>query len=58
MKTYRTEKNLPDRPLFTNNDRKYHGLPLHRKTWKSGKRYRSRCEQLEAVNAFIDYTNR
>ena len=42
--------------LLTNNSRKMNGLPLHRKKNKK-KRYLTRCEATETVNAFIDYCN-
>lgn len=38
----------------TNNSRKKHHLPLHRKFTK-GKRYQSRCEALEAFEALYYY---
>lgn len=39
---------------LTNNERKINGLPLHRKTNKH-KRYKTRCEQMETINAFLNY---
>lgn len=42
--------------LLTNNSRKMNGLPLHRKKNKK-KRYFTRCEATETINAFIDYCN-
>lgn len=43
--------------LLTNNQRKMHGLPLWRKK-NHKKRYYTRCEADEVVEAFIDYYNR
>lgn len=43
-------------PIFTNNERKRAGLPLLRKANKK-KRFYTRCEARETVNAFIDWTN-
>jgi hypothetical protein len=43
--------------LFSNNQRKMHGLPLHRKSNKK-KRFYTRCEGIETINAFIDWCNR
>ena len=40
--------------INSNNSRKMHGLPLHRKKNKS-KRFYTRCEAWEAVEAFLDY---
>lgn len=40
--------------LLSNNQRKMHGLPLHRKKNK-GKRYLTRCEGIETIRAFVDY---
>ena len=40
----------------TNNSRKMAGLPLRRKA-SAGKRYKTRCEAIEAIAAFLDYTN-
>ena len=42
--------------LLTNNDRKMHGLPLHRKKNKR-KRCYTRCEAIETIDAFLDYCN-
>lgn len=42
--------------LLTNNARRFAGKAPHRKG--KGKRYKTRCEQIETVNAFIDYCNR
>lgn len=50
-KVIKTEK-----MLLSNNDRKYHGLPLHRKT-NGKKRYFTRCEVSETIDAFLDYCN-
>ena len=43
--------------LLTNNQRKMAGLPLHRKL-NGNKRYKTRCEASEAIDAFLDYCNR
>ena len=43
--------------LLTNNSRKMAGLPLHRKSNK-GKRYLTRCENMEVFMAFIDYARK
>ena len=40
--------------LPTNNSRRMHGLPLHRKTDKR-KRYYTRCKAAEVVSALLDY---
>ena len=40
--------------LLSNNQRKMHGQPLHRKT-NSDKRYKTRCEAWETVGAFLNY---
>lgn len=40
--------------LLTNNQRKMHGLPLWRKKNKK-KRYYTRCEVSETIDAFLDY---
>lgn len=51
------KKNInPDKYYGTNNSRKQAGLPLRRKT-NSGKRYKTRCEAMEAISAFLDYTH-
>jgi hypothetical protein len=42
--------------LYTNNARKMNGIPLMRKASR-GKRSATRCEQLEAVAAFLDYSS-
>ena len=44
------------KPIFSNNDRKRHGIPLHRKTDRR-RRYFTRNEPTETTNAFIDWTN-
>lgn len=44
-----------DRPILTNNDRRRAGLPTLRKG--KGKRYKTRCEAMETISAFIDYVN-
>ena len=43
--------------LLTNNQRKMHGLPLWRKKNKK-KRYYTRCEAFETIDAFLDYCYR
>lgn len=43
--------------LFSNNQRKMHGLPLHRKSNKK-KRFCTRCEGIETIRDFIDWCNR
>lgn len=43
--------------LLSNNQRKMHGLPLRRKSNKK-KRFYTRCEGIETINAFIDWCNR
>lgn len=53
---YHTILSSRKNPIFTNNDRKRAGLPLLRKANKK-KRFYSRCEARETVNAFIDWTN-
>ena len=40
--------------LFTNNSRKLHGLPLHRKK-DQRKRNWTRCEADETIEAFLDF---
>lgn len=40
----------------TNNSRKMHGIPKHRKLNKK-KRFYTRCEAMEAVGAFLDWCN-
>lgn len=40
----------------TNNSRKLAGLPLRRKS-TPGKRYKTRCEAVEAISAFLDYVD-
>lgn len=42
--------------LLTNNSRRWHGLPLHRKHDRR-KRFFSRCEAMETVEAFLNYCN-
>lgn len=41
---------------FTNNSRKMAGLPLRRKKDKQ-KRFYTRCEAIETIEAFLDYCN-
>lgn len=53
MKDYTT---LKVKFICTNNARKMAGLPMYRKSSK-GKRYKTRCEVMEAVSAFIEYCN-
>lgn len=55
MKKYRQKKQL-DGFYATNNSRRMHGLPLHRKKNKK-KRYFTRNEPMEAIGAFLDYCN-
>lgn len=43
--------------LLTNNSRKIHGLPLWRKKNKR-KRYFTRCECVEVIDAFLDYCHK
>lgn len=43
--------------LLSNNSRKMVGLPLHRKKDKK-KRFFTRCEADETINAFLDYCER
>lgn len=43
-----------NRPFFTNNDRRFAGLPLRRKSSRS-KRFKSRCEVSESISALLDY---
>lgn len=50
-------KTKTDKMLLRNNERKMFGLPLHRKKSK-GRRYRTRCEVIETINAFLDYCDR
>jgi len=45
-----------DKFYGSNNSRKMAGLPLRRKA-NSGKRYKTRCEAVEAIAAFLDYAN-
>ena len=42
--------------LLSNNQRKLAGIPMHRKKDRR-KRFYTRCEALEAIDAFIDYCN-
>ena len=42
--------------INSNNSRRMHGLPLHRKKNKK-KRFYTRCEAWEAVEAFLDWCN-
>lgn len=51
------EKYKTDKMLLRNNERKMSGLPLHRKKSK-GRRYLTRCEAEETIDAFLDYCNR
>lgn len=50
-------KTKTDKMLLRNNERKMAGLPLHRKKSKE-RRYRTRCEAIETINAFLDYCDR
>lgn len=43
--------------FFTNNQRKMHGMPLWRKKNKR-KRYFTRCEADETIEAFLEYCYR
>ena len=43
--------------LLTNNQRKMHGRPMCRKSNRK-KRFYTRCEADETINAFVDYCNR
>ena len=45
-----------NKPFFTNNARRMAGLPTRRKT-TTGKRYKTRCEAVESIAAFLDYCN-
>lgn len=54
---YRLRDQKTEICLFSNNQRKMHGLPLHRKSNKK-KRFYTRCESIETINAFIDWCNR
>jgi hypothetical protein len=56
MMIYRKPRTQPLPMLLTNNQRKMHGLPLHKKAGK-GKRCKTRCEVMETVGAFLDYCN-
>jgi len=40
--------------LFSNNSRRIHGLRPHRKTNRK-KRYFTRCEPMETIEAFLNY---
>jgi len=42
--------------LLTNNDRRRAGLTAHRKTNRK-KRYFTRCEAAETIDAFLNYCN-
>ena len=53
MKTIKPNNN---KMYLTNNDRKMHGLPLHRKMNKQ-KRFKTRCEPMETLDAFLNYVH-
>lgn len=57
MNTSARKNPKTDKMLLRNNERKMSGLPLHRKKSK-GRRYLTRCEAEETVDAFLDYCNR
>lgn len=42
--------------LLSNNERRMHGLPPRRKSDKR-KRFYTRCEALETIDAFLDWCN-
>lgn len=42
--------------LLSNNSRKMAGFPLHRKKTKK-KRFFTRCEASETIDAFLNYCN-
>lgn len=49
-------KSTKKQMLLTNNQRKIQGLPLHRKSNKD-KRFKTRREVWETIEAFLDYCN-
>lgn len=51
------KKSKTDKMLLRNNERKMAGLPLHRKK-SNGRRYRTRCEPIETIHAFLEYCDR
>lgn len=51
------KKHKTDKILLRNNERKMCGFPLHRKKSK-GRRYLTRCEAEETIDAFFNYCNR
>lgn len=57
MTIYRKPRTWPLPMLLTNNQRKMHGLPLHKKAGK-GKRCKTRDEVMETVGAFLDYVEK
>lgn len=57
MEEINMKKHKTDKILLRNNERKMCGFPLHRKKSK-GRRYLTRCEVKETIDAFLDYCNR
>lgn len=51
------KKQKTDKMLLRNNERKMAGLPLRRKKSK-GRRYLTRCEAEETIDAFLEYCDR